>query len=64
MIEEQESAHFIGQAIKTMRRAAEMTQADLAAAIGAQQGSVSKWERGQEIPRADFYLKIVKVCAQ
>ncbi|WP_185982842.1 helix-turn-helix domain-containing protein [Aureimonas mangrovi] len=44
--------------IKRIRKALGMNQADFAAAIGARQGSVSKWEGGKEKPRSEALLRI------
>jgi putative transcriptional regulator len=39
-------------AIKTIRQRLEVTQAELASALGVSQGNVSFYERGQTIPPA------------
>lgn len=48
----------IAEEIKRIRKAMEWNQAEFADAIGASQGSVSKWERGLEAPRTDALLRI------
>lgn len=40
-----------GQEMKALRRSRGMTQNDVAAALGVEQGTVSRWERGVEAPR-------------
>ncbi len=41
----------IAREILSARKAAKMTQAALADAMGTSQSRVSKWERGEETPR-------------
>lgn len=48
----------IAEEIKRVRKAMGWNQAELAEAIGASQGSVSKWERGLESPRSEMLIKI------
>ncbi|MGZ2438211.1 helix-turn-helix domain-containing protein [Sinorhizobium medicae] len=48
----------IADEIKRIREASGLNQKDFAEAIGASQGSVSKWERGLEKPRADMLIRI------
>lgn len=42
-----------GQRIITARRAAGLTQVQLAAAVGVPQQTISQWERGVAAPRDD-----------
>lgn len=44
--------------VRRIRKALGWNQAEFAEAIGASQGSVSKWERGLEAPRSEMLLKI------
>ncbi|OYW33570.1 MAG: hypothetical protein B7Z45_08340 [Azorhizobium sp. 12-66-6] len=44
--------------IREIRKNLGMNQAEFAAAIGATQGSVSKWETGRETPRSDALSRI------
>lgn len=58
----QESDHefTIAREILAARRAAGMSQESLAAAIGTSQSRVSKWERGEEMPRIEALYKIAQ----
>lgn len=47
---------------RAIRKAAGASQADIAAAVGVHRESVSRWERGERIPRgphADAYLAVL-----
>lgn len=48
--------------IKSARRSARITQQQLAAAVGVQQPIISRYEKGDVIPSADVYLRIMEVC--
>lgn len=50
--------HNIAEEIKRVRKAMGWNQAEFAEALGASQGSVSKWERGLETPRAEVLMRI------
>ena len=45
---------MLADKIRTWRKRARVTQADLAAALGVTQGAVSKWECGAEVPPAHW----------
>lgn len=47
--------------IKKARLQANITQQQLAEAIGVNQSSVALWETGQTLPRADKLLDIAKL---
>lgn len=47
--------------IRELRRAADMTQAELAAEIGRSQKDVSRWEKGQVKPGVDALRALAKV---
>lgn len=47
-----------GQAIRRQRRFIEMTQAELAKAVGVDQSAVSGWESGRIAPTVDRQLAI------
>lgn len=49
-------------AITKRRKKAELTQAQLAIAVGVNQSSVSQWEAGTAIPRTELLPLIAKVC--
>jgi len=53
----------IGDTLKRMREAAGLTQKELADAIGASQGSVSKWEAGTSMPDGYHLVKLQSVFA-
>lgn len=50
--------------IRLLRSQSGLSQEGLAKAIGATQGSLSKWESGQEMPGAEAFLRINKVCSK
>lgn len=47
-----------GDRLKSLREQAGCTQDQLALAIGAQPTMVSKWERGQVVPTAEYVAKL------
>lgn len=49
-----------GEAIREQRKALGMTQAALAADVGVEQPTISKWERGQGIPSPQMQARLVK----
>ena len=44
--------------LKTKRESAGFTQKDLATALNIKQSTVSKWETGESLPRAELLPKI------
>ncbi len=62
--EEQESDYQLAREIIAARLAARLTQASLAQAIGTSQSRVSKWERGEEVPRIDALRRIAKAAGR
>jgi transcriptional regulator with XRE-family HTH domain len=46
------------------RVGADMTQAELATALGASQDAVAAWESGAEAPRVDELPKLAQVCGK
>ncbi len=54
-------AHRIAEAIRRARRRKDMTQEELAEAIGLQPESVSNIERGSVVPTLDTFSKLVSV---
>ena len=51
-----------GQLIRDVRIEAGLTQAELADAIGTKQPVVSRWERGDDTPRLDSMVRILRAC--
>lgn len=51
-----------GLLIREARRAAGLSQAELAARLGTKQSVVSRWERGVETPRVDTLSRILQAC--
>ena len=47
--------------IKDLRLALGMTQEALASAVGVRKMSISRWESGQDIPRADRAIRLAEV---
>ncbi len=58
--EESDHEFTIAREILAARRAAGMSQESLAAAIGTSQSRISKWERGEEMPRIEALYKIAE----
>lgn len=58
--EESDHEFVIAREILAARRAAGMSQESLAEAIGTSQSRVSKWERGEEMPRIEALYKIAQ----
>jgi transcriptional regulator with XRE-family HTH domain len=52
----------LGTVIRDTRRYADLSQAELAAAIGTTQSAVSRWERGHESPRPETLVTILRAC--
>lgn len=50
-----------GQSIRSQRNLLQMPQAALAAAVGVEQGTVSKWERGLLTPPVQLIPEIAAV---
>jgi transcriptional regulator with XRE-family HTH domain len=50
----------MGGNIRAARRAAGVTQVELAAKLGVNQKDVSRWEQGKQIPSADTLAKLCK----
>jgi transcriptional regulator with XRE-family HTH domain len=51
----------LGAAIKAARKAAELSQQDLAAALGVRQPTVSQWERGGTAPRTKHLFRLLRL---
>lgn len=47
-----------GDLLAAFRKAKGLRQEDLAERLGVEQGTISKWERGQRIPRDFWRLKL------
>lgn len=52
----------LGRLIAEARRSARLTQAQLAAEIGTSQSAISRWERGDDTPRVDTLVRILRAC--
>jgi HTH-type transcriptional regulator/antitoxin HipB len=52
---------YLSGAIRAARRRAGLSQAELAAALGVRQSSVSQWERGSTRPSTDHLLALTSV---
>jgi len=46
------------------RVGANMTQAQLAAELGAGQSAVAAWESGAEVPRVDVLERMAQICGK
>lgn len=58
--EDHEHEFVVAREILAARRAAGMSQQVLAKAIGTSQSRVSRWERGDEMPRIEALYKIAQ----
>ncbi len=47
--------------IKQIRKDLDMTQAQLAEAVGKQRSNISLWETGRTIPPGDIVLKLLEI---
>jgi transcriptional regulator with XRE-family HTH domain len=46
------------------RVGADLTQAEVAAALGTSQETVAAWESGAEVPRVDELARLAQVCGK
>jgi transcriptional regulator with XRE-family HTH domain len=53
--------HELGVAIRRARRAARLSQDEIAVAVGVRQSSVSQWERGITTPTTHHLLLLLKL---
>jgi transcriptional regulator with XRE-family HTH domain len=53
--------HELGLAIQTARRAAQMSQEEVASSVGVKQSSVSQWEHGLTAPKTRHLLLLLKL---
>jgi transcriptional regulator with XRE-family HTH domain len=51
-----------GALIRDARQIAGLSQAELAARLGSTQPVISRWERGQDVPRVDTLGRILQAC--
>ncbi len=51
---------MIHENIKAARKAAGVTQKDLAQAIGVYQKDISRWERGERLPSLEMFAKLCR----
>lgn len=59
-MESQEPVWTLGDRLLKARRAAELSQADLAKAIGVHRKSVTRWELGQSEPSASLLIPLAR----
>jgi transcriptional regulator with XRE-family HTH domain len=52
---------YLSEAIRAARRRAGLSQAELAAALGVRQSSLSQWERGSTRPSTDHLLALTSI---
>ena len=52
----------VGQQIRTLRRAAGWTQAELGKRLGVDKSRISEWELDRVMPGAATFLRIQDVC--
>lgn len=52
---------YLSEAIRAARRRTGLSQAELAAALGVRQSSVSQWERGSTRPSTDHLLALTSI---
>jgi transcriptional regulator with XRE-family HTH domain len=52
------------RSIKALRKAREWTQAELAAALGVDTATVSRWERGLSLPRSKPAARLTELQSQ
>lgn len=55
------AAKECGDLIAAFRQAKGLRQEDLAGLLGVEQGTISRWERGQRIPRDYWRVQLTKV---
>lgn len=54
--------HGAGHTITTMRRLADVTQRELASAVGVSVGTIRSWEDGVDEPPVQKLIMMFKVC--
>ena len=59
-----EPDYILAREILAARLEANMSQAALAQAIGTSQSRISRWERGEEMPRIDALRRIAKATGR
>lgn len=59
-----ETEYIVARLIIASRLARGMSQTDLARAIGTSQSRVSKWERGEELPRLDALQRVAQATGR
>ncbi|MCV7402214.1 helix-turn-helix transcriptional regulator [Mycobacterium fragae] len=54
----------LGELVFETRVGADMTQAQLAAALGTDQSTVAAWESGEQVPQVDELDRLAQVCGK
>lgn len=54
----------LGELVFETRVGADMTQAELAAALGTDQSTVAAWESGEQVPQVDELDRLAQVCGK
>jgi transcriptional regulator with XRE-family HTH domain len=54
----------LGELVFETRVGADMTQAQLAAALGTDQSTVAAWESGDQVPQVDELDRLAQVCGK
>jgi transcriptional regulator with XRE-family HTH domain len=54
----------LGELVFETRVGADMTQAQVAAALGTDQSTVAAWESGDQVPQVDELDRLAQVCGK
>ncbi|MGH3521673.1 MAG: helix-turn-helix transcriptional regulator [Mycobacterium sp.] len=54
----------LAELIFETRAGADMTQAELATALGTSQSAVAEWESGAQVPQVDVLDRLAQVCGK
>jgi len=56
--------HNSAETLRATRQAAKLTQVQLAGLLGIRQSQVADYEGGRHEPRAELYLRWLKICQE